>query len=225
MSPVVRQAYLGLARTIAGMAALLFLPAWSLLYVQGWIFLAVLALFSLIIIHYFSGHDESLLKRRMKNGPADETRPSQKFIQTVTAVFGLALVVIPGLDWRRHWSDVPLALNALGFGGIVLGFAIVFLVFRENSFASGVVEVAVDQKVISSGPYSHVRYPMYVGACLLFLSTPLALGSYWAMIPAVVECAMIIVRLLDEERFLHEALPGYTAYCKKVRDRLLPGLW
>jgi len=225
MSSVVRKAYLGLVRTVAGVAALLFLPAWSLRYVQGWIFLGVLTSFSLVIILYFGRNDEGLLERRMKNGPADEQRRPQKLIQTASAAFGLALLIVPGLDWRWHWSEVPAAVNAIGFAGVILGFAIVFWVFRENSFASGIVAVSENQKVISSGPYGHVRHPMYVGACLLFLSTPLALGSYWALIPASVECAMIIVRLLDEERFLRDALPGYVAYCDRVRDRLVPGVW
>lgn len=225
MNTVVRQACFGLVRTVFGMAALLFLPAWSLRYVQGWIFLGVLASFSLIVIVYFARHDQGLLQRRMKNGPSDETRSSQRLIQTVTAVFGLLLIVLPGFDWRWHWSNVPVAVNAVGFAGVIAGFAIVFAVFRENSFASGIVEVTANQKVISSGLYAWVRHPMYVGACLLFLSIPLALGSYWAMIPAVVECTMIIVRLLDEERFLRDALPGYDAYCGKVRFRLMPGLW
>jgi len=225
MSPVVHQAYIGLIRTVTIMAALLFVPAGSLRYVRGWIFLAVVALFSLAVILYFDSRDEGLLQRRMKNGPIDETRMSQKVIQSVTAIFGLALLVLPGLDWRWQWSQVPAAVSGLGFAGIVCGFAIVFLVFRENSFASGIVEVTSDQKVISSGPYHYVRHPMYVGGCLLFLSVPLALGSWWALMPAVVECAMIVVRLLDEERFLRDKLPGYSAYCETVRYRLIPGLW
>jgi protein-S-isoprenylcysteine O-methyltransferase Ste14 len=155
----------------------------------------------------------------------DEKRPSQKIIQTIMAVFGLALLILPGLDHRWHWSDVPAALNALGFAGIVLGFSIVFFVFRENTFASGIVEVAKDQHVISSGPYAVVRHPMYVGAVILFLATPLALGSYWALIPAAVECVIIVIRLLDEETFLKTDLPGYAAYCGEVRYRLIPGVW
>lgn len=225
MTPVVRQAFAGLARSLIIAALLLFVPAWSLHYVQGWIFLIILFVFSLVIILYFAKHDQGLLTRRMRNGPVDEKRPSQKIIQTVTAVFGLALMVLPGFDHRWQWSNVPEILNVIGFLGIVLGFAIVFFVFRENSFASGIVEVATDQRVISSGLYAHARHPMYAGATLLFLSTPLALGSYWALIPAFAECAMIVVRLLDEEKFLTVNLPGYAAYCERVRYRLLPGIW
>jgi protein-S-isoprenylcysteine O-methyltransferase Ste14 len=171
MAPVVRQAFAGLARSLAIAALLLFVPAWSLRYVQGWIFLVVLFVFSLVIILYFAKHDQALLTRRMRNGPVDEKRLSQKIIQTATSIFGLALMVLPGFDYRWHWSDVPEILNVIGFLGIVLGFAIVFFVFRENSFASGIVEVATDQRVISSGLYAHVRHPMYTGATILFLST------------------------------------------------------
>jgi protein-S-isoprenylcysteine O-methyltransferase Ste14 len=225
MAPVVRQAFAGLARSLAIAALLLFVPAWSLRYVQGWIFLVVLFVFSLVIILYFAKHDQALLTRRMRNGPVDEKRLSQKIIQTVTSIFGLALMVLPGFDYRWHWSDVPEILNVIGFLGIVLGFAIVFFVFRENSFASGIVEVATDQRVISSGLYAHMRHPMCAGATILFLSTPLALGSYWALIPAFVECTMIVIRLLDEEKFLTVKLPGYAAYYGRVRYRLLPGIW
>ena len=115
--------------------------------------------------------------------------------------------------------------RGLGDVGIVTGYVVIFLVFRENTYASSIVEVAENQKVISTGPYALVRHPMYVGAILIFFATPLALGSWWAFIPAIIVSTMIAVRLIDEERFLAANLPGYDDYRRQVHYRLIPGLW
>ncbi len=138
---------------------------------------------------------------------------------------GVIAFLVPGFDFRWHWSDVPTALIVLGDIGVVIGYVIIFLVFRENSYASSIVEVAESQKVISTGPYAVVRHPMYSGAILMFLATPLALGSWWAFIPAIVLSALVAARLIDEERFLVIHLPGYDTYRSSVRYRLIPGVW
>jgi protein-S-isoprenylcysteine O-methyltransferase Ste14 len=104
-------------------------------------------------------------------------------------------------------------------------FGIIFRVFQENSYTAGVVQVEVDQPVVSSGPYRFIRHPMYAGAMLLFLATPPALGSLFAMVPAVLLCGMIVIRLLDEEGYLSAHLAGYEAYCRQVPCRLVPFVW
>src|SRR5262249_11983051 len=106
-----------------------------------------------------------------------------------------------------------------------VGFWLIFRVFRENSYTSGTVTVEANQQVISTGPYSLVRHPMYAGTSLLFLATPIALGSYWALLAATTFCGALAIRLLDEERFLRENLPGYDSYCQMVRYRLVPLVW
>ncbi len=225
MSLNARKAFAGLLRSLVVIAALLFIPAWSLTYWQGWVYVAIMGAASAAIILYLAKHDDALIGRRLKAGPIAEKEKSQKIIQAFTSVAGIILILVPGFDYRWQWSHVPLALVSTGFVGVALGFVIMFLVFRENSFSSSIVEVAKDQTVVSTGPYAVVRHPMYVGVILLFLATPLALGSWWAFIPAIILSAIIAVRLIDEERFLGLNLPGYDAYRSEVRYRLVPGLW
>jgi protein-S-isoprenylcysteine O-methyltransferase Ste14 len=220
-----RKALTSLFKSLVLMGAMLFLLAWSVRYVEGWIFLIVLGTLSAAIILYLEKHDPALLERRMKAGPADEKEPSQKRIQLATSIVGILIVALPGLDHRFHWSDMPVSVIMLGFAGFALGYLIVFLVFRENTYTSGIIEIADGQHVISTGPYAIVRHPMYTGANLCFLSMPLALGSWWALIPAAIECVLVGVRAIDEEKFLKAHLPGYQDYCETVRYRLIPGVW
>lgn len=225
MSATARQAFAGLLRSLIAFAVLFFIPAWSLRFWQGWAYIAIMAAGSAAIILYLARHDQALLARRLKAGPVAENEKSQRLIQTVTAVIGVILFLVPGFDHRWQWSRMPTGLTVIGFAAVALGFGIVFLAFRENSFGSGIIEVAKDQKVVASGPYAVVRHPMYVGAIVLFIGTPFALGSYWALIPAVALSIMIAIRLADEERFLAANLPGYNDYRRQVRYRLAPGLW
>jgi protein-S-isoprenylcysteine O-methyltransferase Ste14 len=108
---------------------------------------------------------------------------------------------------------------------VALGFLVIFFVFRENTYTSATIEVAADQVIISSGPYSVVRHPMYAGALLMLLSTPVALGSWWAILMFIPLCAVIVRRLSDEERFLSANLPGYGEYRARVQQRLIPRAW
>jgi protein-S-isoprenylcysteine O-methyltransferase Ste14 len=120
---------------------------------------------------------------------------------------------------------VPPVVSWISDGVVVLGFFIVFLVFRENRYTSAVIEVTNEQKVITTGPYSVVRHPMYAGAILLLLFTPLALGS-WIAIPFPFPLFLVVAfRSLEEEKFLLVNLSGYAAYCQKVRYRLVPFIW
>lgn len=225
MTANAKKAFASLLRSLPVIAAIFFVPAWSLRFWEAWAYIAIMVTISIAIILYLARYDDALIGRRLKAGPTAEKEKSQKIIQTLTAVAGVILFLVPGFDFRWHWSDVPMALVVLGDIGVVAGYAIVFLVFRENTYASSIVEVAESQKVISTGPYAVVRHPMYVGAILIFLATPLALGSWWAFIPAVILSAIIAVRLVDEEKFLIARLPGYDDYRRQVRYRLAPGIW
>lgn len=225
MTANAKKALAGMFRSLLVIAAIFFIPAWSLRFWEGWIYLAIMGAASVTIVLYLATYDDALIGRRLKAGPVAEKEKSQKIIQTLTAVIGVILFLVPGFDFRWQWSNVPTALIVLGDVGIVAGYIVIFLVFRENTYASSIVEVAESQKVISTGPYALVRHPMYVGAILIFFATPLALGSWWAFIPAIVLSAMIAVRLIDEERFLVANLPDYDDYRRQVRYRLIPGLW
>jgi protein-S-isoprenylcysteine O-methyltransferase Ste14 len=131
----------------------------------------------------------------------------------------------PALDFRFGWSAVPLPIVAAGNVLIAIGYAIIFLVYKENTFTSATIEVAKDQRVISTGPYALVRHPMYAGGLLYLLGMPLALGSWWGLVPFAATLPFLIWRLVDEEEFLARNLPGYAEYRNKVRFRLIPGVW
>jgi protein-S-isoprenylcysteine O-methyltransferase Ste14 len=161
----------------------------------------------------------------MQVGASAEREPRQKLIQIAAAVALCAIMLVPGLE-RHVWSaPIPVSAVVVADVFVVAGFWIIYLTFRENSHASGIIEVHADQTVISSGPYALVRHPMYSGAALMFLATPVALGSTWAMALAPVVVLVLAVRLRDEERFLSANLPGYAAYCRQVRWHLLPFVW
>jgi len=166
-----------------------------------------------------------LLERRVKVGPAAETRPVQKIIITVSfAVFCLMLIVSV-LDHRFGWSHVPTWLSVVGDALVVLGLMIDLRVFRENSYGASTIETMAGQKVVSTGPYAVVRHPMYAGVLVMMLGTPLALGSRWGILLAIATVPILMLRILDEERMLRHELEGYESYVRDVRYRLLPGLW
>jgi protein-S-isoprenylcysteine O-methyltransferase Ste14 len=217
--------FFGFAFLMLVLALALFLPAGSLSFWQAWVYLADFAGCTILITAYLMRNDQDLLARRVRGGPTAETQRSQQIIQSLASLFFIALFIIPGLDFRFRWSNVPPAVSWVADGFVALGFYIVFLVFRENSYTSATIEVSGEQRVISSGPYAVVRHPMYAGAFLLLLATPLALGS-WVSIPLPIPVILvIIVRLLDEEKFLSANLSGYEAYRQKVRYRLVPYVW
>jgi protein-S-isoprenylcysteine O-methyltransferase Ste14 len=219
------KAGLGLVFLAIGMGLLLFLPAGTSQYWQAWAFLAVFFGPSLLITLYLMKKDPALLKRRLSGGPTAEKERTQKIIMFFTTIGFIALLVVPALDYRFKWSSVPLYMVIAGDILTALGFYIVFLVYKENTFTSATIEVACDQKVISTGPYAIVRHPMYAGSLLYLLGMPFALGSYWGLLVLAATMPFLIWRLFDEERFLSRNLPGYTEYCAKVRWRLMPGVF
>ena len=161
----------------------------------------------------------------MRGGPTAEKRPAQRLIMLATSFGFIALLVVSALDDRFGWSAVPLGGVVAGDVLVAVGFCLIALVYRENTFTSATIEVADNQKVISTGPYALVRHPMYASSFLYVLGTPLALASYWGLVPIAAMMPFLIWRLFDEERFLATNLPGYTEYQKRVRHRLVPYLW
>ena len=225
MAKLLSQAFGGLLFLLLVMAAALFLPTWSIAYWQAWLFLAVFALCVIAITLYLVRHDPQLLARRVQAGPAAEQERTQQVIQSVAAISFLAILIVPSLDHRFNWSNVPRGFVAAGDILVVAGLWIVFRVFRENSFTSATIEVDAEQKVISSGPYAIVRHPMYAGAFLMLAGMPLALASWWGILAVAPLVLVIVWRIFDEERFLVERLSGYAGYLASVRYRLLPGIW
>jgi protein-S-isoprenylcysteine O-methyltransferase Ste14 len=203
----------------------LFIPAGSLDYWQAWVYLVVWAVCTILITVYLIKNDQALLAGRVQAGPVAETQRSQKIIQSLASLCFIGLFIVPGLDDRLGWSNVPPIVSLITDGFVALGFFIVFLTFRENSYTRATIEVSDTQKVITSGPYRVVRHPMYAGALLLLIVTPLALGS-WVALPFSLPLILVIaVRLYAEETFLAKNLTGYSEYCQKVRYHLVPYAW
>jgi len=225
LTPATGQAALGFAQLVVVMGLVLFAPAGTLRWVEGWVFLGLFFGSSLAITIYLARKDPALLQRRTQAGPLAEKERSQKIIQGVAGISFLSTLVLPALDHRFGWSHVPLPGVIAGDALVLLGFLIVFLVFRENTFTSSVIEVAAEQRVIDTGPYAVVRHPMYVGGLVLVAGIPLALGSLVGLATFPPFAAIIVWRLVQEERFLVQHLAGYPAYRQKTRHRLIPRVW
>ncbi len=219
------KASLGLFFLASVMSPLIFAVAGTVYYWQAWVYLGLFFGAALLITVYLMKKNPALLKRRLSAGPTAEKEKTQKIIMLFASAGFIASLVVPALDYRFMWSNVPLYAIMAGDILTVLCFYVTFLVYKENPFASATIEIARDQKVISSGPYAIIRHPMYAGGSLLFIGTPLALGSYWGLLAFVAALPALVWRLLDEERFLAKNLPGYIDYCARVRWRLIPGIF
>jgi protein-S-isoprenylcysteine O-methyltransferase Ste14 len=225
MGSLIVKAIAGLAFLLIVLGAVLFISAGTLDYWQAWVYLAVFGICTLFVTLFLIRNDPRLLASRVQAGPVAETQRSQQIIQALASLFFIGIFILSGLDIRFGWSNVPPFVSIVSDILVALGLFFVFLVFRENSFTSATVEVQDSQKVISTGPYSLVRHPMYAGAAVLLFFTPPALGSWVAIPLALGVMVVIIARLLDEEKFLAKNLNGYTAYREKVRFRLIPYIW
>ena len=226
MDPLYLRATFGALSGTAVFFALIFIPAWTFDYWQGWAFFATLSLSTTLVTLYLALHDKGLLERRLRGGPTAEGTRTQKIITALGAPVLLATFVIMVLDHRFGWSPaVPTGLSIVGDVLAALGLLIYFLVVRENSYAAATVSVAEGQTVVSTGPYALVRHPMYAGAILVFIGAPLALGSRWGLLFIPLWIAVFAWRLLSEEAYLREHLPGYADYQQRVRYRLLPHVW
>ena len=220
-----QKAFAGLFLLIVAVMALLFITAGTFRYWQAWIFLAFYFVPPLAITLYLMVKDPKLLARRMRGGPTAERLTAQKIIMSIVSAGFIALLAVPALDHRFAWSQMPAAVALAGDALMAIGWLVIFLVFRENSFSSATIEIADDQKVVSTGPYAWVRHPMYAGALLMLLGMPVALGSWWGVLVLLAMLPALIWRVFDEEKLLTENLPGYTEYRQKVRFRLIPGVW
>jgi protein-S-isoprenylcysteine O-methyltransferase Ste14 len=203
----------------------LFVLGGSFHYWQGLLFWINFSFCTAAIGYYFYKNDQALLRRRMKAGPVAEQEPAQKRIVLSLLICVSALFIVSTLDYRFGWSYVPWPYVILGNVLLFVGYAMMFFVLKENSFAASTVQVEADQRVISTGPYALVRHPMYSGALVMFAGIPPALGSWWGLVFLVPLIGILVFRLIDEERFLVRNLSGYEDYRTKVRARLLPGIW
>ena len=204
---------------------LLFLPAGTLHYWQGWAFLGVFAVVSLVPTVFLGRLDPATVERRMHAGPTAETRPVQKAVVVGIVLSFTGMLVVAGLDRRFGWSSVPTALSVLGLAMVAVGLGVAMLVVFQNRYAAANIVVEKDQPLVSTGLYGIVRHPMYSGSVVMMIGMPLALGSYWALLVAIAALVLLVVRILDEEKMLSTELTGYRDYVQKVRYRLVPPAW
>jgi protein-S-isoprenylcysteine O-methyltransferase Ste14 len=204
------------------LVGMFFLPAGSFAFWNAWLYIAVLFIPLIFVVIYLLINHPDLLERRMHfKEPEKEQRSIIKF----SYISFLLAYLLPGFDYRFGWSHVPVWLVIISAVLVLAGYLFVVYVFRENRFASRVVEVEKEQSVISTGPYALVRHPMYLGVAVMYLFSPLALGSYWAVIPALTTIPVLVFRLLNEEKVLERDLNGYPEYEAKVKYHLFPGIW
>jgi protein-S-isoprenylcysteine O-methyltransferase Ste14 len=210
-----------------GMGALLFASAGTLHWPSAWAFLITSAVLGPLCGWWLYRLDPALLAERLRPVIQQDQPPADKAFITAFIAAMLAWLVVMGLDRRALASDMPLALQLLGFVLFLICTLFTMSVFRENSFAAPVVKLQAEraQRVISTGPYAHVRHPMYSGLMLFFAGVPLLLGAWWGLTMLPLFVALLAVRIGIEERTLREGLPGYADYAARVRYRLLPGVW
>ena len=201
---------------------LLFWPAGTLAYGKGWLFLGVLFVPMLAagFVMYFK--NPQLLAKRLD---AKEKQATQKGVLKLAGLMFVAGFVVAGLDFRFGWSAMPGWVTYVAVDLFLASYLLYAEVLRENAYLSRTIRVEEGQKVVDTGLYGIVRHPMYSVTILLFLSMPVILGSWYALIPFAAYPVLIVVRLLDEEKLLAKELAGYEAYQKKVKYRLLPFVW
>jgi protein-S-isoprenylcysteine O-methyltransferase Ste14 len=225
MNSLTFKALRGFATLVIALGILIFLPAWTFDYPQGWIYWSIFFMSSLWGTLYLLKKDPALISRRLKSGPKAEKEKSQKIIQAFSSILTILTLGFSSLDHRFGWSYVPFYISVITYMLVLVGYLIVFFVFRENSYAASVVEVSSGQKVITTGPYSIIRHPLYSGTIMMYVFSPLALGSYWGLIFSSCLFINVTVRLVHEEKFLIKNLPGYSDYMQNVRWRLIPYIW
>lgn len=207
---------------IIAVGALLFLPAGTLWWLNGWVFMGILfiPMFCAGIVMMLKNPE--LLKKRLN---AKEKQTEQQLVVKLSGLMFIAGFIAAGIDFRFRWTTPPLWLSWAASAVFLLAYILYAEVLRENTYLSRTVEVQENQKVIDTGLYGIVRHPMYSVTLLLFLSMPLVLGSVVSFVIFLAYPVIIVKRIRNEEKFLEAELAGYTEYKKKVRYRLIPFIW
>lgn len=208
-------------------ALALFLPAGTLAWPAGWIFLGLFFSFFLAVNLWLDRHNPELLQERTRLGTSDQ-QGWDKVLFPLLLAFPFVGLIFMSLDAvRLHGSPVPIWLQVVGAVVLLCSFYLLFLTFRENSYLSTVVRVQEErgQTVVSTGPYAHVRHPMVAAIAVFTVGTALLLGSAYGVLLGLIFLAILARRAVLQERTLREALPGYSAYMTQVRVRLIPYVW
>lgn len=215
----------GVVKLLCGLAmivALLFWPAGTWHYPYAWLLIALLFIPMTIMGIWLFFCQPELLAKRLNNKEKEQTQ------QGVVALSGLMFIggfVLCGLDYHYAWTDMPVWLTIAASIVFLIGYVLYAEVLRENAYLSRTVEVQDGQQLISTGLYGIVRHPMYTATILMFVSMPLVLGSWWALLVFGIYPVLMVLRIRNEEQVLSKGLKGYTDYQKRVKWRLIPGIW
>jgi protein-S-isoprenylcysteine O-methyltransferase Ste14 len=209
-----------LSLTFVGL--LIFLPAGSIKFWNGWMFVGALFIPMFFIFIYLLLRDPDLLAKRMKT---KEKEKVQRVYLVLSIIISFITFILPGLDFRFNWSSVPLSVVLISTLIMMSGYLMFFIVMKQNTYASRVIEIQNEQKLIDTGLYSFVRHPMYLAATILYGFAPLVLGSFYSLIPMAFIPILLVIRIWNEEKVLLNGLKGYDEYLKKVKYRLLPFIW
>ena len=207
---------------LLGVAALIFLPAWTLDYWQGWLLLGILFVPMFVAGLVMMARSPELLRKRLN---AKEEENEQKTVIVLSGLMFLAAFLAAGLSRRFGWFLLPAWVSWAAAAVFLIAYALYAEVLRENAYLSRTIEVQEDQKVVDTGLYGLVRHPMYAATLLLFLAMPLILGSPIAFVILLCYPAIIVRRIRNEEEVLERGLPGYAEYKMRIRWRLIPGIW
>ena len=203
----------------------LFIPAGTIFWLEGWIYIGIMVLFFYINVTYLSKHDPELIKERA------EVKTTERWDKIIIIIMGIVFIpwfIIPGIDAvLLKWSFMPFYVKIIGFIGIALSFALIHLVMRENSYLARTVKIQEERghNVITTGPYKYIRHPMYLGMIFYFICHSLALGSLYSLIPGVIACVLLIIRTILEDKMLQEQLNGYKEYTNQTNYKIIPGIW
>ena len=204
------------------MGILIFVPAGTMKFFNGWLFIAGLIVPMTFTLIFLYKRDPELLEKRMN---IKEKEDAQKKYIKFSILLYIVAYIMPGLDYRFHWSDVPMWLVVVALVIMIGGYAMFIVVMMQNRYASRIIEIQHEQKLIDTGLYSVVRHPMYLAATILYLASSFVLGSYYALIPMFLLPFLLAFRIINEEKVLLQGLPGYEAYMKKVKYRMIPLIW
>ena len=201
---------------------LVFLPAWTINYPNGWLFMGILFIPMFIVGIVLFIKSPFLLEKRLNN---KEKQKNQQGVVKLSGLMFLGGFIVSSLDFRFGWSKVPVWVVIVAVGLFLIGYVMYAFVLKQNAYLSRTIKVETNQKVISTGLYSIVRHPMYFATLLMFLPMPLILGSFYGLIVFTLYPVIIVIRLLNEEKVLCSELDGYKEYQDKVRYRLIPFIW
>jgi len=203
----------------------LFIPAGTIFWLEGWIYIGIMVFFFYLNVNFLSKHNPELIKERA------EVKTTEQWDKILIIIMGLVFIpwfIIPGIDAvLLKWSFVPYYVKIVGFIGIALSFVLIHLVMRENSYLARTVKIQEERghQVITTGPYKYIRHPMYLGMICYFICHSLALGSLYSLIPGAFACVLLIIRTIFEDKMLHEQLNGYKEYASQTTHKIIPGLW